>query len=78
MLTFEVEEELNVVYFDGSSGANSVWGHQDTQDIVLWGKPRPDKNRAERERIVKLCQWAQPFGLDAIIRYDDLLIVSSY
>ncbi|PVF97657.1 hypothetical protein CPB86DRAFT_785604 [Serendipita vermifera] len=70
MHTFEVEEELKVVYFDGSSGANSIWGHQDTQDVVLWGKPRPDKNRAERERIVKLCQWAQPFGLDAIIRME--------
>jgi hypothetical protein len=69
MLTLEVEEELNVVYFDGSSAANSPMGHQDTQDVIIWGKPRPDKLLDEWERIQELCKWGKPFELDAIVRF---------
>lgn len=69
MLTFAVEKELNVVYFDGSSAANSVTGHQDAQDLVIYGKVRPDKVMAERERITELCAWAEKFDIDAIVRY---------
>lgn len=68
MLTFAVKRELNVVYFDGSSASNSVMGHQDSQDLVIYGKVRPDKVLAEWERIVELCDWASKFDIDAIIR----------
>lgn len=68
MLTFIVEEELNILYFDGSSVATSPFGHLDAQDLIIWGKVRPDKNWNEWERIVLLCRWATQYGLDAIIR----------
>jgi hypothetical protein len=68
MLTFAVEKELNIVYFDGSSAANSVSGHQDSQDLVIYGKVRPDKVMAEWERIVRFCEWGAKFNIDAIVR----------
>lgn len=68
MLSFMVEQELNVIYFDGSSAANSIYGHQDTQDLLIWGEVRPDKIWAEWERMVELCKWVEQRGLDAIIR----------
>ena len=69
-----VEEELSVVYFDGSSAANSYLGHQDSQDIVIWGRVRRDKLMAERERIKKLCDWGKRYNIDAIVRYVFILI----
>jgi hypothetical protein len=69
MLTMAVEEELNVVYFDGSSAANSYLGHQDSQDIVLWGRVRRDKMMEERGRIRELCNWGKPYNIDAFVRY---------
>ncbi|PVF97656.1 hypothetical protein CPB86DRAFT_785601 [Serendipita vermifera] len=68
MLTLEVEEELNILYFDGSSAANSKMGHQDSQDVVLWGKPRPDMVWKEWERIKETCEWGEPFGIDGFVR----------
>lgn len=68
MLTFSVEEELNVIYLDGSSAANSIFGHQDSQDLLIWGEPRPDKLWFEWERLLLLCRWGEQRGLDAIVR----------
>lgn len=69
MLSLEVQEPLNVVYFDGSSASNSVRGHLDTQDLVIYGEVRRDKMMAEWERISLLCEWGKEFGIDAIVRY---------
>jgi hypothetical protein len=74
MLTMAVEEELNVVYFDGSSAANSYLGHLDSQDIVIWGTVRRDKLMAEWERIKKLCDWGAQYNIDAFVRYVFILI----
>jgi hypothetical protein len=69
MLSFIVQKPLEVIYFDGSSAANKLYfGHQDSQDLIIWGKPRPDKVFAERERINALCDWAERFGLDGAVR----------
>ena len=68
MLTLAVQERLKIIYFDGSSASNSLLGHQDAQDLVIYGKVRPDKMMAEFERIRLLCDWAAPFGVDAIVR----------
>jgi hypothetical protein len=57
MMSFMVEEPLEVIYFDGSSAAKVNLGHLDSQDLVIWGKIRPDKVFAEPERINKLCNW---------------------
>ncbi|KIM28436.1 hypothetical protein M408DRAFT_329495 [Serendipita vermifera MAFF 305830] len=70
MLTFMVEEPLNVVYFDGSSASNSYLGHQDSQDVLLWGRIRPDKIMAEWERIRELCKWGRQYNLDGIVRME--------
>ena len=68
MLTLGVEDTLNIVYFDGSSGSNSYLGHQDSQDVVIWGRVRKDKMAAEWERLDELCRWGQPFNIDGFIR----------
>jgi hypothetical protein len=63
------------MYFDGSSAAKMYDGPMDTQDIVAWGKPQPDKLRSERERIKILCDWGREFGLDGFIRMEFHLCV---
>ena len=73
MHTLVVEEPLNILYFDGSSAANSDRGHLDSQDIFLFGRVRPDKLWAERERIWRLCNWGAALGIDAYVRWVFLL-----
>ncbi|KIM28432.1 hypothetical protein M408DRAFT_329490 [Serendipita vermifera MAFF 305830] len=68
MLTLAVEEPLEVIYFDGSSGANSYLGHLDTQDLLIWGEVRRDKMMAEWERIEELCKWGKRYSIDAFVR----------
>ncbi|KAJ7634948.1 hypothetical protein FB45DRAFT_830479 [Roridomyces roridus] len=63
-LMFVVTRPLKVVYFDGSSGANMKDGSLDMQDLLLWGKARPDRWMAERARIDGLCEWGREFGVD--------------
>ena len=41
----------------------------DTQDIVLWGKVRPEMTWNELARIRELCKWGEQFGLDGFVRY---------
>ncbi|KIM28433.1 hypothetical protein M408DRAFT_329492 [Serendipita vermifera MAFF 305830] len=70
MLTLVVEKPLNVIYFDGSSAANSYLGHQDSQDVVIWGRVRRDKMMAEWERIEEICKWGRQYNLDGFIRME--------
>ena len=64
------KRDLRLVYFDGSSAAKMDDGPMESQDIITWGKPRPDKYRAERERLKILCESGRPYGLDGFIRME--------
>ena len=64
----QAKRDLRLVYFDGSSAAKIKDGPLDSQDVILWGRPRPDKYRSERERIKGLCDWGKPLGLDGFVR----------
>ena len=41
----------------------------DTQDIVIWGKVRPDMLWEELVRIRELCKWGEQFNIDGFVRY---------
>jgi len=61
---------LRLAYFDGSSAAKEMhYGTMDTQDIVIWGKVRPEMGRSEEVRIQELCKWGEQFNLDGFVRY---------
>ena len=42
----------------------------DSQDIIAWGRLRPDKHYSEWERIEALCEWGRPLGLDGFFRLE--------
>jgi hypothetical protein len=68
MVSFQAKRDLRLLYFDGSSAAKMKDGTLDSQDVVTWGEPRPDKYISERERIKALCDWGMPLGLDGFVR----------
>ena len=70
VISWQVKRDLRLLYFDGSSAAKMDDGPIESQDIVAWGKPRPDKLFAERERIDALCEWGNSYGLDGFIRME--------
>ena len=68
--TYVTTRPLRLAYFDGSSAAKVIpSGTMDTQDIVIWGKIRPDMAWEENVRIQKLCKWGEQFNLDGFVRY---------
>ena len=69
LYTYVVTRPLRLVYFDGASAAKVISGALDSQDIVLWGKARPDKVWDESARIKELCEWGEQFELDGFVRY---------
>ena len=70
LYTYVTTRPLRLAYFDGSSAINvRSSGTMDTQDIVIWGKTRPDMTRNEFVRIRELCKWGEPFKLDGFLRY---------
>ena len=44
-------------------------GAMDMEDIVIWGKVRPDMTWNETVRIEELCKWGEKFQLDGFVRY---------
>ncbi|KAH9056824.1 hypothetical protein EDB87DRAFT_1812587 [Lactarius vividus] len=68
VISLQAKRNLRLVYFDGSSAAKMKDGPMDSQDVILWGRPQPDKVFSERERIEALCDWGRPFGLDGFVR----------
>ena len=68
VVTLQAKRDLRLVYFDGSSAMKLNDGPLDSQDVILWGRPRPDKTCSEIERIKALCEWGRPFGLDGFVR----------
>jgi hypothetical protein len=73
-LTLAVVRPLNILYFDGSSGANMQDGSLDSQDLLTWGEVLPERWLDERIRIEALCEWGKQFGLDGYLRYAALMI----
>ena len=68
-MSFVTTRKLRLGYLDGSSGANTVSGTLDSQDIMIWGKIRPEIFFDERERIAAICELAKQYGLDGFIRF---------
>ncbi|KAF8273284.1 hypothetical protein EI94DRAFT_1716301 [Lactarius quietus] len=68
VITLQAKRDLRLVYFDGASAAKMKGGPLDSQDVIMWGRPQPDKVFSEIERINALCDWGRPFGLDGFIR----------
>jgi len=70
LYTYVTTRPLRLAYFDGSSAAKIMHsGVMDTQDIVIWGKVRPDMAGNEPVRIRELCKWGEKFKLDGFVRY---------
>ena len=70
LYTYVATRPLRLAYFDGSSGAKIVpSGVLDAQDIMIWGKVRPDMGWGELLRIRELCKWGEQFKLDGFVRY---------
>jgi len=67
-LTLAATRPLKVLYFDGSSAFKIPEGSMDVQDIVAWGRPRPDRMADEDERIINFCTWGKEFGIDGFVR----------
>ena len=78
VISFQVKRDLRLLYFDGSSAAKLKDGTMDSQDVILWGQPRPDKFFSERERINGLCDWGRQFGLDGFVRMEFHLCVHAF
>ena len=70
VISMQAKRDLRLVYFDGLSAAKYKDGTLDSQDVILWGRPRADKYCSERERIEALCDWGKPLGLDGFIRME--------
>ncbi|KAF8256726.1 hypothetical protein EI94DRAFT_1763311 [Lactarius quietus] len=68
VISLQAKRDLRLVYFDGSSAAKMKDGPLDSQDVITWGRPQPDKFFSEIERIKALCDWGRPFGLDGFVR----------
>jgi len=47
----------------------------DSQDLIAWGKPEPEKLMSDRERLKALCDWGKPLGLDGFVRMEFHLCV---
>jgi hypothetical protein len=75
VISLQAKRDLRLVYFDGSSAAKMTDGPLDSQDVVAWGRPRPDKLFSEWERIKVLCDWGKSFGLDGFVRMEFHLCV---
>ena len=60
LYTYVTIRALRLAYFDGSSAAKvGSFGVMDTQDIVIWGKVRPDMSHSEHIHIQELCKWGE-------------------
>ena len=75
MISLQAKRDLRLVYFDGLSAAKMKDGPLDSQDVIAWGRPRPDKYLSEWERIETLCDWGKPLGLDGFVRLEYHLCV---
>ena len=75
VISLQAKRDLRLVYFDGLSAGKMKDGPLDSQDVILWGRPQPDKYFSEMERIKSLCDWGRPLGLDGFVRMEFHLCV---
>ena len=70
LYTYVTTRPLRLAYFDGSSAAKiDPSGTMDIEDIVIWGKSRPEMIWEEVVRLQELCKWGEQFKLDGFVRY---------
>ncbi|KAG1787932.1 uncharacterized protein HD556DRAFT_1406403 [Suillus plorans] len=69
-LTLATTRPLKILYFDGTSAANTIIGPLDTQDIIAWGELRPDWHFEENQRLMDLCKWGAPYAVDGYVRME--------
>src|SRR5882762_1831490 len=74
--SYMASRPLHLLYLDGASASKLQDGALDVQDILIWGKPSPDKVFDEDERIQLMCEWGMRFGLDGFVRMEMHLYVS--
>ncbi|EPT03515.1 hypothetical protein FOMPIDRAFT_1047052 [Fomitopsis schrenkii] len=70
LFTFLTTRDLRLVYFDGSSG-NKFGGAVDTQDVLFFGEVEFDPHDdwyGELGRFVKMCESAERYGIDGVVR----------
>ena len=67
-LTLATTRPLKVLYFDGTSAAQTLNGTLETQDIIAWGEFRPDRRMEERQRLGDLCRWGASYAVDGYVR----------
>ncbi|KAI0270726.1 hypothetical protein BC834DRAFT_529836 [Gloeopeniophorella convolvens] len=70
MVTLKAKRDLRLLHFDGASAAKMNDGPLDSQDVISWGRPQPEKWLAEHERLAALCDWGRRFGLDGFVRME--------
>jgi hypothetical protein len=75
VISLQAKRDLRLLYFDGSSAAKMKDGPMDSQDLIAWGKPEPEKLMSDRERLKALCDWGKPLGLDGFVRMEFHLCV---
>ncbi|KAF8262596.1 hypothetical protein EI94DRAFT_1743213 [Lactarius quietus] len=68
VISLQAKRDLHLVYFDGSSAVQMKDGPLDSQQVIVWGRPRPDKSDSYWEYIKVLCDWGRPLGLDGFVR----------
>ncbi|OAX40195.1 hypothetical protein K503DRAFT_737987 [Rhizopogon vinicolor AM-OR11-026] len=69
-LTLATTRPLKVLYFDGTSAANTRDGTLETQDIMAWGELKPEWWWEETERLENLCNWGAPYAVDGYVRME--------
>ncbi|KAG2106797.1 uncharacterized protein F5147DRAFT_578618 [Suillus discolor] len=69
-LTLAATRPLKILYFDGTSAANTIIGPLDTQDIIAWGELRPDWRFREGQRLIDLCKWGAEYSVDGYVRME--------
>ena len=67
-LTLATTRPLKILYFDGTSAANTMDGTLDSQDVIAWGEMRPDWWTREAQRLGDLCKWGAPYAIDGYVR----------
>ncbi|CAE7141515.1 unnamed protein product [Rhizoctonia solani] len=70
LFTFVTTRPLRILYFDGSSAAKLTSGAADTQDLLAWGRIGNQTFADEQRRIVDLCKWGEPLGIDGYVRME--------
>jgi hypothetical protein len=76
VMSYMTTRPLQLVYLDGASASKLPDGPMDVQDIVIWGRPRPDNVFHAQERITAMCKWGARLGLDGFVRMEMHLYVS--